>query len=97
VILQLLLYHFFSERYQEFEGQKHRLVKTLWRLSAKTFIPAGFCQLGTVLCQVSIPLLVRELLKVLEEKPGQDVIREGRRLTLHCFVVSRTCAYTFAI
>jgi hypothetical protein len=59
------------------EGQKHRLVKTLWRLSAKTFIPAGFCQLATVLCQVSVPLLVRELLKALDANPGQDVVREG--------------------
>jgi ABC-type multidrug transport system fused ATPase/permease subunit len=70
------------------EGQKNRLVKTLWRLSAKTFIPAGFCQLATVLCQVSIPLLVRELLKVLDANPGQNVIREGMPFAVGIFLAS---------
>lgn len=88
MILQLLPYHFFSERYQELKGQKHRLVKTLWRLSAKTFIPAGFCQLATVLCQVTIPLLVRELLNVLEENPGQNVIRAGMPFAVGIFLAS---------
>jgi hypothetical protein len=64
------------------------LVKTLWRLSAKTFVPAGFCQLSTVICQVSIPLLVRELLKVLEDNPGQGVIREGMPFAVGIFLAS---------
>ena len=56
---------------------KWKLLRTLWRLAAPTFIPSGFCQLITVLCQVAIPLLVRELLNTLEETPGAKVIRTG--------------------
>ena len=56
---------------------KWKLLRTLWRLAAPTFIPAGFCQLITVLCQIAIPLLVRELLNTLEESPGAKVIETG--------------------
>jgi hypothetical protein len=64
------------------------LYETLWRLSAKTFIPAGFCQLATVLCQVSIPLLVRELLKVLDANPRKDVTRESIPFAVGIFLAS---------
>ena len=56
---------------------KWKLLRTLWRLAAPTFIPAGFCQLITVVCQIAIPLLVRELLNTLEETPGAKVINTG--------------------
>jgi hypothetical protein len=56
---------------------KWKLLRTLWRLAAPTFIPAGFCQLITVVCQIAIPLLVRELLNTLEETPGEKVIKKG--------------------
>jgi hypothetical protein len=56
---------------------KWKLLKTLWRLAAPTFIPAGLCELITVLCQVAIPLLVREMLSVLEEHPNAQVIDAG--------------------
>lgn len=58
-------------------GTKRRLLLTLWHLAAPTFIPAGFCELLTVLCQVALPLLVMELLQVLENDPGAKVIVEG--------------------
>ena len=67
----------FDKNYESLEGQRRKLFKTLLRLAAPTFIPAGFCQLGTVICQVSLPLLVRQLLTVMEDNPGQDVSREG--------------------
>jgi ABC-type multidrug transport system fused ATPase/permease subunit len=54
-----------------------RLVVTLWNIAAPTFVPAGFCQLLTVLCQASLPLLVRALLQVLEDNPSTNVVSEG--------------------
>lgn len=67
---------------------KGNLIKTLWRMAAPTFVPAGFCQLVTVFCQVAIPLLVRQLLIVLEENPSQKVIREGLPYAILIFVAS---------
>jgi hypothetical protein len=69
--------HFFSMENKATFSTKWKLMITLWRLAAPTFIPAGFCQLITVLCQVALPLLVRELLTTLEENPGAEVIRTG--------------------
>ena len=65
-----------------------QLMLTLWHLAAPTFVPAGFCQLLTVLCQVALPLLVRELLKVIEEHPNEQVIREGLPFALSIFGVA---------
>ena len=73
-----------SKEYDDLRGSKNRLLLTLWRLSAPTFVPAGFCQFGTVLCQVAMPLMVRELLRVLDDHPGQTVVRQG-------------CPFAFAI
>jgi hypothetical protein len=56
---------------------KRRLLLTLWHLAAPTFVPAGFCELLTVLCQIALPLLVRELLQVLEENPNSQTIVAG--------------------
>jgi ABC-type multidrug transport system fused ATPase/permease subunit len=54
-----------------------RLVRTLWHLARPTFVPAGFCQLLSVLSQVLMPLLVRELLSVLQNNPNQKVLAAG--------------------
>ena len=73
--------HFFADPSGDIEEKmsstKWMLLRTLWRLAAPTFIPAGFCQLITVVCQIAIPLLVRELLNTLEETPGEKVIKTG--------------------
>lgn len=70
--------HFFAAgKSKKVISTKWKLLRTLWRLAAPTFIPAGFCQLITVLCQIAIPLLVRELLNTLEETPGAKVIKTG--------------------
>jgi len=74
-------------------GKKRRLLVTLWRLAAPTFIPAGFCQLLTVLCQVALPLLVRGLLQVLEENPKQKVIREGMPFAIAVFACTVVNAF----
>eukprot|EP00563_Minutocellus_polymorphus_P003209 CAMPEP_0181029080 /NCGR_PEP_ID=MMETSP1070-20121207/5007_1 /TAXON_ID=265543 /ORGANISM="Minutocellus polymorphus, Strain NH13" /LENGTH=1343 /DNA_ID=CAMNT_0023106365 /DNA_START=68 /DNA_END=4096 /DNA_ORIENTATION=- len=77
---------------QEFQAtyaqQNGQLLRTLWKLAAPTFVPAGFCQLLTVVAQVGIPLLVRELLIILEEKPYQNVAREGMVYVVLIFVAS---------
>ena len=65
-----------------------QLLRTLWRLAAPTFVPAGFCQLLTVLCQVALPLLVRELLKVIESNPNEQVIAEGLPFAIAIFLVA---------
>jgi ABC-type multidrug transport system fused ATPase/permease subunit len=77
----------FSKFYLKSKGSKNRLTKTLWHLSKPTFIPAGFCQLATVLCQIAMPLLVRELLRVLEDNPGEKVIREGIPFAIGIFFI----------
>jgi len=60
---------------------------TLWRLAAPTFVPAGLCQLLTVIMQVALPLLVRELLRVLEENPSEKVIKEGMPYAISLFAI----------
>ena len=74
-------------------GQNARLAWTLWRLAAPTFIPAGFCQLLSVICQVLLPLLVRELLLVLEENPNEKVIQQGLPYALSIFAASLLNAF----
>jgi len=59
------------------KNQQRKLIVALWRMAIPTFVPAGFCQLVTVLMQVAMPLLVRQLLTVLEENPKEKVVREG--------------------
>lgn len=44
-------------------------------MAAPTFFPAGVYELVTVLCQVAIPLLVRELLRLLEKHPAENIFR----------------------
>lgn len=68
-------------------GSQKRLVATLWHIAAPTFVPAGFCQLLTVICQVALPLLVRELLSVLEENPSERVVSQGMPYAIAIFLV----------
>jgi ABC-type multidrug transport system fused ATPase/permease subunit len=61
--------------------------RTLWNLAAPTFVPAGFFALLTILCQVSIPLLVRQLLILLEEHAQENILRQGLPLAVAMFGV----------
>lgn len=66
-----------------------KLISTLWKLGSKIFIPAGLCELVVVICQTMLPLLVRELLLVLEKGSTHSVIlREGLPYAILIFVVS---------
>lgn len=75
------------------KDSKHRLLRTLWRLAAPTFIPAGFCQLITVFAQASTPLFVRQLLRILEQHPAQKVIKEGMPFALLIFLTAVVNAF----
>eukprot|EP00977_Amphora_coffeiformis_P023284 scaffold12881_cov177-Amphora_coffeaeformis.AAC.3 len=73
------------ETYDACQSHKRPIVATLWRLSAPTFIPSALCQLVTVICQVAVPLLVREVLRILEDRPNEKVIKEGLPYSLALF------------
>ncbi len=68
-------------------SSRRRLLWTLWKIGAPTFVPAGFCELLVVLCGTALPLLVRQLLKVLEQEP-EDVVARGLPLAVAIFAVS---------
>lgn len=59
-----------------------RLTRTLFRMASPTFLPAGIYEFITVLCQVGVPLLVRELLRLLEENPAQAIIDQAWPIVL---------------
>jgi ABC-type multidrug transport system fused ATPase/permease subunit len=85
---EFLSQQFRSLYYQHRDKKERQLITTLWKMAAPTFLPAGVCQLITVACQVALPLLVRELLQVLEENPKQEVISEGLPYALALFFTS---------
>jgi ABC-type bacteriocin/lantibiotic exporter with double-glycine peptidase domain len=72
------------------KASRRRLLWALWKVGAPTFIPAGFCQLVVVICGTALPLLVRELLKVLEQQgvDGQSILQTGLPLAIAIFAVS---------
>jgi ABC-type multidrug transport system fused ATPase/permease subunit len=72
--------------YDEGSGNRKQLVATLLRVAAPTFIPAGFCQLVTVLMNVAMPLFVRELLTLLERNPGENLTRQGLPYSVAIFL-----------
>lgn len=83
----------FAKFYQLFGSNepmddRTRLLKTLWKLAIPTYVPAGFCELVVVFCGTAIPLLVRELLRVLEENPNQRIISSGLPFAISIFCVS---------
>ena len=54
------------------------LLKTLWYITKPTYVPAGIYQLVSTLCISTMPLVVRQLLYVLEDESGNvNVIQEG--------------------
>jgi ABC-type multidrug transport system fused ATPase/permease subunit len=79
-------YQFFGSK--ESLSDRKRLLKTLWKIAIPTYVPAGFCELAVVLCGIAIPLLVRELLRVLEENPNKQIIESGLPYAISIFCVS---------
>lgn len=60
----------------------------LWELSKPTYLRAAGWQLVVTACQVSMPLLVREVLLLLEDHPGESFRSRGMPLALIIFAVS---------
>lgn len=63
-------------------------LKILWTLSKPTYLPAAFWQFLTVICQCSLPILVRLVLLRLENHPGENFRKEGLTLAVIIFCVS---------
>lgn len=82
-----------SKSSEKEKNRKHPFLRTLWDLAAPTFVPAGFCQLITVFAQVAIPVLVRQLLMIIENNPSKNVISEGMPYAILIFVASVTNAF----
>eukprot|EP00980_Cylindrotheca_fusiformis_P019578 scaffold6784_cov108-Cylindrotheca_fusiformis.AAC.20 len=84
----------FQKYYDKYGSEKSkmtdrkRLLKTLWKVASPTYVPAGICELVVVLCGTGMPLLVRELLRVLEDNPNENVTNEGMPYAISLFCVS---------
>ena len=63
-------------------------LKILWVLSKPTYLPAAAWQFIVVICQCSLPLLVREILLRLEDNPGQNFRAEGLPIAFTIFAIS---------
>jgi len=63
-------------------------LRILWTLSKPIYLNAALWQFIVVICQCSLPLLVREILLKLERYPGQPFRREGLPLAFAIFCVS---------
>lgn len=63
-------------------------LKLLWVIAKPTYILAGYWQFITVLCQCSLPLLVRLVLLQLEEHPYEPFRKQGLSLAFAIFAIS---------
>jgi len=63
-------------------------LKILWTLAKPTYLPAGICQFIAVICQCSLPLMVRAVLLRLESNMGEPFLREGIPLAFLIFGIS---------
>ncbi len=53
------------------------LVQTLWKLSSKTFIPAGVWLLLTAISKLMLPLLIQKILYILETYPSDEIMTKS--------------------
>ena len=74
--------------FQEFDGKNQALWRILWKIALPTFVPAGICELVVVGCGTALPLLVRELLSVLENNPNTKITKQGLPYAIAIFLVS---------
>jgi ABC-type multidrug transport system fused ATPase/permease subunit len=63
-------------------------LRILWTLAKPTYLPAGICQFIAVICQCSLPLLVRSVLLRLQSNAGEPFLREGLPLAFALFGIS---------
>ncbi len=73
--------------------KQNTLTSTLWQIAAPTFIPAGFCQLITVIAQVSVPLLVWRLLYIIEQNPSSTIFVQAIPYVVAIFIMDVLNAY----
>ncbi|KAL7486857.1 hypothetical protein ACHAW6_012460 [Cyclotella cf. meneghiniana] len=66
----------------------YSFLKILWIIAKPTYLPGGCWQFLTVICQCSLPLLVRKVLLHLEEHPYESFRRLGLALAFATFAVS---------
>ncbi|KAL3764321.1 hypothetical protein ACHAW5_008918 [Stephanodiscus triporus] len=71
-------------------GGYRRLLRALWRVASPSFVPAGFCELVVVICGTTLPLLIRGLIRVVEDNPRGRIIRPGMPFAISIFVTSAT-------
>ena len=78
------LSHLFWRSYQQQRRRNEQpsatsFLKLLWIIAKPTFLIGGYWQLITVLCQCSLPLLVRRVLLQLEQSPmNHSVVKAWR-------------------
>jgi ABC-type multidrug transport system fused ATPase/permease subunit len=63
-------------------------LRILWIIARPTYLPGAYWQFITVLCQCSLPLLVRQVLLQLEEHPFEPFRKQGLSLAFAIFAVS---------
>lgn len=71
-----------------YRQKRRRLLRTLWKIAAPMYIPAGICELLVVICGTTMPLLVRELLTIIENNRNADITSEGLPWALSLALVS---------
>lgn len=59
------------------KARKWALLYVLWNVSKPTYIYAGYWQLVTVLVQALTPLIIQQLLKLIEQSPNESIVAEG--------------------
>jgi len=75
------------------ENKSNTLTSTLWTIASPTFVPAGFWQLVTVIAQVTTPLFVWRLLRILEENPAKAVFVDAIPYVFLIFIMDVLNAY----
>ncbi|KAL3799546.1 hypothetical protein HJC23_008673 [Cyclotella cryptica] len=66
----------------------YSFLKILWVVAKPTYLPGGCWQFLTVICQCSLPLLVRRVLLHLQDHPYESFRRQGLALAFAIFAVS---------
>lgn len=77
--------------YKETDG---RFLLALWKMIAPVFVPAGVCQLVALLSQLTVPIMVMQLLRAVERSfTGSSIINESLPYVLAIFFLSVANAF----
>ena len=77
--------------YNETDG---RFLLTLWKMIAPVFVPAGVCQLVALLSQLTVPIMVMQLLRAVESSfAGSSILNESLPCVLAIFFLSVANAF----